>query len=248
MSGITVRIARALSAAPLAALFLVSPGNPVAPARAAETGRIEGTVIISTELSARRPRFRIYNDPGPGAVPPPAERVDSTTEIKNVVVYIGSQGSGEALSAAARGERQPVMSQLEETFRPHVLTVVRGTMVDFRNDDEVYHNVFSLSRAKSFDLGRYPKGSSRSVTFDNSGRVDVFCHIHSDMSAVILVVDNGFYATPDATGHFVIDNVPPGDYTIVGWHQRIKPIQQRVHVVAGAAARATFTIPLKSPE
>lgn len=224
----------------------VLPPAP-APMRPPEFGRIEGSVVISTALVARRPRFRIYSDPGPGSIPPSEVRTDSVAELRNVVVYIGAEGSGKSLGGSPERDHL-VMSQKDEIFGPHVLPLTRGTAVDFRNDDDVYHNVFSLSRTKTFDLGRYPKGSSRSVTFGNTGRVDVFCHIHSDMSAVVLVLDNPFYTTPDQTGRFVIDGVPPGDYTVFGWHQRIKPVKQRVHVVAGQTARAVFTIPLKQPE
>jgi plastocyanin len=212
----------------------------------AAVGSIEGSVVISTALVARRPRFRIYNDPGPGAVPPPEPRTDSIGELRNVVVYIAREGAGENFQPT-NSERK-IMSQREETFQPHVLAVERGSTVDFRNDDEVYHNVFSLSHTKTFDLGRNPKGSSRAVTFDNSGRVDVFCHIHSDMNAVILVLDNPFFATPGPNGRFSIGNLPPGDYTVIGWHQRIKPVKQHVHVTAGETARVEFRIPLKAAE
>ena len=219
--------------------------RPAAPA----TGRIEGTVIISSVLVARRPRFRIYNDPGPGALPPPTARADSSAEMRNVVIYIGSGGSGASLKATAgAGTSHASMAQHDETFQPHVLPVLRGSTVDFPNDDDVYHNVFSLSSAKVFDLGRYPKGSSRSLVFDKAGRVDVFCHIHSDMSAIVLVLDNAYFVSPDEKGHFVIENVPPGDFTVMGWHQRIKPVQQRVRVVAGQTATTVFTIPLPSPD
>ena len=68
-----------------------------------------------------------------------------------------------------------------------------------------------------------PRGSSRSRTFPKAGTVQVFCHIHSDMSAILLVLENPFFATPDENRHYVIDDVPEGDYTIVGWHERIKP-------------------------
>lgn len=227
-----------------------APANPLAarPGQAA-TGRIEGSVIISSVLVARRPSFRIYNDPGPGALPPSAAPADSSTEMRNVVVYIGPARDGKALSAAADASAPHAsMAQQDETFQPHVLPVVRGTTVDFPNGDDVFHNVFSLSSAKAFDLGRYPKGSFRSVTFDKPGRVDVFCHIHSDMSAIVLVLDNHYFASPDPKGHFVIDGVPPGDYVVFGFHQRIKPVQQRVRVVAGETTKTVFTIPLPSPD
>jgi hypothetical protein len=128
-----------------------------------------------------------------------------------------------------------------------VLPVLQGTTVEFPNEDDVYHNVFSLSGAagkNGFDLGRYPKGSSKSWTFDRPGTVKVFCHIHSDMTAVVLVLSNPFFTTPDDSHRFTIDDVPEGDYTIVGWHERIRPITHRVHVVAGQTATVDFNIPL----
>lgn len=243
-------LAVSLAAVAVGAAPAAQPAGLVSPPPAvAGFGRIEGTVIISSVLVARRPRFRIYNDPGPGALPPPAAPSDSSDEMRNIVVYIGPAGSGAALAASpAPQTRRAAMTQKDEVFQPHVLPVVRGTSVAFPNADDVYHNVFSLSSANSFDLGRYPKGSSRSLTFAKSGRVDVFCHIHSDMNAIVLVLDNPYFTSPDAKGHFVIDSVPAGDYTMVGWHQRIKPVQQRIHVVAGASAKMVFTIPLPSPD
>jgi plastocyanin len=249
------RSIRRLLAAPLAAFALgASPlahsgARGAARPAAVAYGRIEGTVIISSVLVARRPRFRIYNDPGPGALPPRAAPADSSAEMRNVVVYVGSAGAGAVLSTKASGAAaRDTMAQRDETFDPHVLPVLRGTTVDFPNGDDVFHNVFSLSSAKTFDLGRYPKGSSRPVTFDKPGRVDVFCHIHSDMSAIVLVLENPYFTSPDVKGHFVIDSVPPGDYAVIGWHQRIKPVQQRVRVVAGQTAKTVFTIPLPAPD
>jgi hypothetical protein len=128
-----------------------------------------------------------------------------------------------------------------------VLPVVLGTTVDFPNGDDVYHNVFSLSRAagkNGFDLGRYPRGESKSWTFTRPGIVQVFCHIHSDMSAVVLVLPNAHFASPDDAHHFMIDDVPEGDYTLVAWHERIRPITRHIHVTAGQTTTANFDIPL----
>jgi plastocyanin len=215
------------------------------PAAHRATGRIQGTVEISTALSARRPQFRIYAEPGTGSTPPAPDdqgRDRAAAELHNVVIYL--EGSLPR-DATASGHRR--MAQRDERFVPHVLPVVQGTTVDFPNDDDVYHNVFSLSSAVGkggFDLGRYPRGLSKSWTFDRPGTVQVFCHIHSDMSAVVLVLNNPFFASPDDTHRFTIDDVPEGDYTIVGWHERIKPVTRRVHVVAGQTATVDFNIPL----
>jgi plastocyanin len=212
---------------------------PVSPSPRMATGRIEGDVIISTALSSRRPRFRIYAEPGSAGRPPAAE----SNEIRNVVLYV--QGA----PAAAADTARPIgatMEQDDERFTPHVLPVLRGATVGFPNADDVFHNVFSLSSARTFDLGRYPNGSAKSVTFEKSGVVQVFCHIHSDMSAVILVLDNPHFAVPSTAGRYVIDDVPPGEYTVVGWHERIKPVSRTVRVVAGRTSRLDFNIPLPS--
>ncbi len=141
------------------------------------------------------------------------------------------------------------IAQRDERFSPHVLPVMLGTSVEFPNEDDVYHNVFSLSSAagvngRGFDLGRYPKGSSRSVTFGRPGVVQVGCHVHSDMSAFVLVLSNPFFASPGEDHRYVLEDVPEGDYTIVGWHERIKPIVRHVRVIAGQTSTLDFNIPL----
>jgi Plastocyanin len=227
----------ALALVGLIAMLPSSPAAPATPPAHRTTGRIEGEVVISSALASRRPRFRIYADPGPGSRPPAPE----TDEIRNVVLYVQ-----DAPGAPQSPPAHAAMTQDDERFTPHVLPVLRGTTVDFPNADDVFHNVFSLSSARTFDLGRYPKGSAKAVTFDRSGVVQVFCHIHSDMSAVILVLDNPYFAQPARTGRYAIEDVPPGEYTVVGWHERIKPVMRTVRVVAGETARLDFNIPLPS--
>jgi plastocyanin len=214
-----------------------TPGADSAPATAGgrAMGRIEGDVVVSTALTSRRPRFRIYADPGPGARPPAQE----TDEMRNIVLYLRNAPTPDGATP-----NRARIEQTEERFKPHIVPVLRGATVDFPNADVVFHNVFSLSSAKSFDLGRYPKGQAKSVTFDESGVVQVFCHIHSDMSAIVLVLDNPFFTMPAANGRYVLEDVPPGDYTVVGWHERIRPVLRTVHVAAGETARLNFNIPL----
>jgi plastocyanin len=232
-----------LVGAPLA--MFGSPGyRPVANAPAA-TAAIEGRVEISRALSARRPRFRIYAEPGAGAQPPtpsPSEQ----DERRNIVVYI--ERVPDAEGGAAEHPEHAALRQEGERFAPHILPVVRGTTVDFPNRDALFHNVFSLSRTKDFDLGRYPRGASRSVTFERPGIVQVFCHIHSDMSAVVLVLDNPHFASPDADGRYTIPRLPAGDYTLVAWHERIRPITHRLHLEPGQVAHVDFTIPLPAAD
>jgi plastocyanin len=129
-----------------------------------------------------------------------------------------------------RDDVRPRMDQKNETFVPHVLAIVAGTTVDFPNNDRIYHNVFSLSRAKSFDLGRYAAGRSKSVRFDRPGIVRVFCEIHSHMSAFILVFAHRYFAVTDDEGRFRIDNVPPGAYTLVAWNESVPQATRRAVV------------------
>ena len=226
----------------LGAMSRSSSRRAPAVARAA-TGRIEGDVVISKSLTARRARFRIYAGDGAAALPPARDTVD---ERHNVIIYLTSSATPPDDAGATVADDRAKIRQLGERFVPHVVPVRRGSTVEFPNDDPVFHNVFSLSTAKAFDLGRYPRGASKSLTFDRAGVVQVFCHIHADMSAIILVLDTPLFARPDSTGRFVLDGVPPGDYTIVGWHERIRPVTRVVHVEAGRTSAVDFNIPLPS--
>jgi plastocyanin len=204
---------------------------------AAQTGRIEGTVVLAPALEGQRMRFRPYAGAGSDAVPPPP-RVDATG-LMPVVIYL------ESVSVSTTGERRSFeVRQRDQVFVPRILPVLVGSTVAFPNDDPIFHNVFSLSSAKAFDLGRYPKGQTKSVVFDREGVVPVFCHIHSDMRAVVLVLANPVFTQPDAGGGFTLANVPAGTYTITAWHDRIQPIRKRVTVAAGATARVDFDLPV----
>ena len=163
--------------------------------------------------------------------------------MRNIVLYLRNAPTPDGTTP-----NRARIEQTEERFKPHVVPVLRGSTVDFPNADVVFHNVFSLSSAKSFDLGRYPKGQAKSVTFDESGVVQVFCHIHSDMSAVVLVLDNPYFVSPDADGRYAIPRLPAGDYTLVAWHERIRPITHRLHLEPGQVAHVDFTIPLPAAD
>lgn len=147
-------------------------------------------------------------------------------------------------ASAPSGAPAAIIRQEGLAFRPHVTAIPKGSTVEFSNGDPVFHNVFSLSKAASFDLGRYPRGSSRSVRFDVPGLVKVFCHIHSDMSAVILVLDNRYFARPDAGGQYRIEGIPAGEYTAVAWHERARPLSRRVRIESGGDAVLDLRIPL----
>lgn len=146
----------------------------------------------------------------------------------------------------AREEPRPRMDQRDERFVPHILAIVAGTTVDFPNNDHTYHNVFSLSKTKSFDLGRYAAGKSKAVRFDRPGIVRVFCEIHSHMSAYILVFAHRYFAVTDDERRFRLDNVPPGAYNVIAWNEATPLESHRVVVPeSGGEVEVDFTLDRK---
>jgi len=205
---------------------------------------IRGEVRIKKNLTAQRMRFRLYPDFKPA--PPPTAEEKREDEWQNVVVYLESTASMPVM--ANDDTEQLQMAQLGETFIPHVLPVVVGSTIEFPNQDPIFHNVFSLSGTKTFDLGRYPKGESRSVTFEQSGIVPVFCHLHSDMSAIIVVLETPFFTVPGPDGQYQIDNIPPGTYTLVAWHVRSERVERQVEVIAGQVLEFDITVPIEDDD
>jgi plastocyanin len=110
-----------------------------------------------------------------------------------------------------------VLDQRNLSFSPRVLAVRVGTTVEFPNNDRVFHNVFSFRDGKRFDLGTYPVGTMRRVTFDRPGTSRIFCNIHPNMAAYVVTVDSPYYAVADEAGNFSINGVPRGSYTYRTW-------------------------------
>lgn len=205
----------------------------------AETGLVFGKVTITRSLSAQRMRFRLYSGFKPQ--PPPESAGYRTDEWANVVVYLET---GREIPFSGPAPANPEMVQEGETFIPHVLPIRVGATVDFPNHDPIFHNVFSLSRVNTFDLGRYPEGTSRAVTFDRPGIVPVFCHLHSDMSAVVLVLENHLFTKPEPDGAYRLPAVPAGDYTLVAWHPRAESVRVPLSVAPGESVQLDLTVPI----
>jgi plastocyanin len=151
----------------------------------------------------------------------------SASDEQRSVVYLETAPRG---AFEDRSDLRVRMDQRNETFVPHVLAVMIGTTVEFTNSDRTYHNVFSLSRTRPFDLGRYPTGASKSIRFERPGVVRVFCDIHSHMSAFILVFSHRYFDVTDDEGRFHIDSVPPGTYNVVVWNEGQERDVRRVTV------------------
>jgi plastocyanin len=214
-----------------AVLGLPARGPRMAVASAARNGTIRGRVELRRVLAPmeRRPSVADLGTPIGRDVP----------DLLRSVVYLGSAPRG-AFETSDGGHA--VMDQRNETFVPHVLAITTGTTVDFPNSDKFYHNVFSLSKIQSFDLGRYAAGHSRQVRFDRPGIVRVFCEIHSHMNAYILVFSHPFFALTDAEGRYRIENVPPGTYDVIAWNEGTPSETKSSTVSDGGTAELDFTI------
>ena len=135
-----------------------------------------------------------------------------------------------------------IIRQREKQFDPPLSVVVRGTTVDFPNEDKIFHNVFSVSRPARFDLGLYKSGTMKSVEMKRTGVVDVYCNIHPDMVAKVKVLENAYYTITGKDGTFKINNVPAGEYPIVAWLQTGDEAKGTVKVSAGGSAEVKLEV------
>lgn len=212
----------------VASLLLVPVGAGAADSASALNGVVE--VRLDLPTPPRRPDVAALGTPPERGVP----------DRRRSVVYLETAPRG-----AFEAHDRPVarLDQRDETFEPYVLAIEAGTVVDFPNDDTTYHNVFSLSKAKRFDLGRYPKGRSKSVRFDRPGIVRVFCDIHSHMSAWILVFAHRFFDATDPEGQYRIPGIPPGRYQVAVWTDGRVRVRRSITIPeAGGEVRADFVV------
>ena len=138
----------------------------------------------------------------------------------------------------------PVMDQKGLLFVPHIMVVQQGTTVDFLNSDNVQHNVFWTAvggdKKAGHNLGTWPKGEKRSFTFDKAGVVPLFCNVHPDMGAYIVVSPTPYFAETDDSGNYKIKDVPDGSYTLTVWHEGAK--SQSKPVTVSGETKADFTL------
>lgn len=180
----------------------------------AQAGRIEGTVRLAGQTTTRA-----TISPYAGRLGGDVERTSPPAATpEEIAVHLGIAGDVAPPPAEDPSPPTPEMRQVSIRFDPRVLAIPVGTTVAFPNMDPVFHNVFSYSPTRRFDLGRYGQGKSRSVTFDEPGLVKVFCDVHAEMSAYILIVDSPWVTQPDAGGNFAIEDVPPGVHRMTLWH------------------------------
>lgn len=201
--------------------------------RSAAAGEIVGTLHVPSVPAAA---------PAPQAYAGMASAMPGMHEARrgqpgDAVIYV------ERLSAAADSAIDPApvpkLAQKDQMFVPRVVAVAVGGTVEFPNQDPIFHNVFSLSPVKRFDLGKYPRGHSKSVRFTKAGLVNVYCDIHSNMAAYILVLPHHGYTRPDEHGAFRM-TLPAGHYVLVAWHPDLGETRTDVDVPATGAVNAAL--------
>lgn len=180
-------------------------------------GTVEGTIA----LDSMRPQ-----PVSPGYKPQTVKPIqDGDPSV--AVVYL----EGPAAAGAVRKTAPVRVRQVGYQFRPSILAVQAGTTVDFPNEDDEFHNVFSYSKTKRFDLGRYRKDElAKHTTFDKPGVAKVYCEIHQHMRCIVLVLDTPLFTTTDASGRFKITGVPAGDYTMKVFLPSEKIVEKKITV------------------
>ena len=186
----------------------------------ASAGDVHGVALITKRLTKKALSPIVYNLRGTATPSAPRES-EPVNEFDHMVVILeprkdGAQPQGKVTPKAPVTE---VLNQKAARFEPDLIVVPVGSSVQFPNFDPIFHNVFSLSKAQAFDLGYYPQGQSRTVTFNNPGVVQVYCHIHANMYAAIVITASPWYQKPSADGSFAFSNVPAGHYRLTAWHK-----------------------------
>lgn len=149
----------------------------------------------------------------------------------DVVVYLEGQSLKKAYPPP---EKHNVIDQKDLIFIPRVLPILKGTTVDFLNSDTVKHNIYAPGKAEKFNLGTWGLGEIRKYTLNKLGEVVILCNVHSEMLAYIIVLENPYYAKTDKKGNFKIENIPPGNYLVKTWHERMKADPQEITIAKGA--------------
>jgi len=190
---------------------------------------IEGTLALP-RAKAETPAPSRYENRIPGEVAPPPAPV--------AVVYLAGNFSS-ATGANATVSAKVVQEHFQ--FSPAVLPVRLGTVVEFPNLDDSYHNVFSYSKPKRFDLGRYHKDEKpAAVVFDKAGVVKLYCEIHEHMRATILVLDTPYFTKTDTNGNFRLEHLPAGKFTLKAWLDEKTQLERAVDLSDGATLRVDF--------
>jgi plastocyanin len=222
---------KAISSSVLVALLCAGSGHAAA-------GVIRGTLRVGSHVGAPEASMNAY--PG-SAGSMPGMHHSARGLASDAIVYVDHVPAAAESTLARAKEPMPRLAQKDQAFVPRVLGIAVGTKVDFPNMDPIYHNVFSLSPARRFDLGKYPRGSSRQILFPKPGLVNVYCEIHSDMEAFVLVLPHHGFARPSASGEFTLPALPAGHYVLRAWHPDLGEQSATVDVPATGQVTANLS-------
>jgi plastocyanin len=205
---------------------------------------IHGTIIIDRKLSRHNVTASVgmYQRGVAVELRADAEADPLAFERSHVAVYLEG-----GLKSPATEIAKASIEQKDRRFVPDLVVIPAGSTVSFPNFDPIFHNVFSLSKAKSFDLGNYREGQSRLVTFPVPGVVAVYCHLHSNMAASIVVAPSRWAVVVDRDGVFALKDVPAGTYTVVAWHKTAGTFRKTVSIGEKQDATVSFTLPYAEP-
>jgi plastocyanin len=200
-------------------------------------GDVTVHAVITKRLSKKALSPVVYNLRGTAPTIAPSS-TDPINEFDRVVLIL------EGGTAQSKGPVTAVIEQRNSRFDPELIVVPVGSTVQFPNWDPIFHNVFSLSKAQPFDLGFYPRGQSRTVKCNRAGIVQVYCHIHANMYAAIVVTASPWYGKPSADGSFVWNNVPAGHYRLTAWHKIAGMHRIEIDVPENGSVEGRIRIPI----
>ncbi len=201
-----------------------------------QAGDIVGHAVITKRLTKKSLAAVTYNLRG--TPPPAASATEPLNEFDRMAVLL------EGGSAPSKPPVTTVLEQRNTRFDPEIVIVPLGSSIEFPNWDPIFHNVFSLSKTQPFDLGFYPKGQSRAVKFSHAGIVQVYCHIHANMYAAIVVTASPWYAKPAADGAFSWNDVPAGHYHLIAWHKIAGLYKTEVDVPESGRIEVSIQVPV----
>jgi plastocyanin len=203
----------------------------------AAAGDVTVYIEITRRLTKKAVAPMVYDLRGAAPVPSNEPDLPINELDRTVVMLVGKT------PAPARPETIAI-EQRNSRFEPELAIVPVGSTAEFPNTDPIFHNVFSPSGTHQFDLGFYPKGQSKSVKLDRAGVVQVYCHIHANMYAAIVVTDSPWYGRPSSDGTVVLKGVPPGHYKAEAWHRIAGLCRADVDVPPSGNAQVHIQVPL----
>jgi hypothetical protein len=205
-------------------------------ARGSRASQVSGRITVEAKVARKTLAAAVYELRGM-SVPDRTSASDGSHSALKVAIWL------DAPRLSPPAPVRAAMQQRDRHLVPDVLIVPVGSTVEFPNLDPIFHNIFSLSPARSFDLGYYPEGKSRKVIFSRTGIVQVYCHIHPEMYGVVVVTSSPWFARPASDGTFLWPDVPAGKYRLMIWQKSAGIIARNLSVPESGTLDVRITLP-----